>query len=473
LGTGADAISSGAMRILPSSLAAGLVCLLAGLATVERAFAIGEMITDIRVLDNARTQEDTVRSLAGIRIGEPLEVDTLDKVRERLHSTGLFADVNVYWEPFREGVRVNIVIKDKFPWAPVPTFSYSVGNISGGLVIAHGNLFGTGKRGVVGGRLSTTDSGALLAYQDPAIFGSWAFMQILGRYQDRILPEFGNVPGFNEVALRETRLRSFGFSGQLGVAWFRRVRTAVGLTLETVNMRGSYPSPDNPNAPTGLGEATEGGTRGVGEASLTFDFRAREHAILYGNALSFNVQRGSPRFGSDEKFRYWKAGVEYEQGIRIFRVTNLVARASAVAGENLPFWTENWLGGTNLRGYLYRQFSGDTQVSAQVEYHFPLFWISQLQVRGLVFNDWAALYFRELPRTDPTGTFYEVRRDGRSYLPSTYLVPGFDPHRDIHGAAGVGIRFFLKSIAVPLVGADIGRGFQRGAPFRLVLVVGA
>lgn len=438
-----------------------------------RAWAVGELVTDIRVLENVRTQDDAIRSIAGLREGDTLEIDTLEKVRERLHSTGLFADVNVYWKPFREGVQVNIVVKDKFPWAPVPTFSYSVGNISGGLIIGHGNLFGTGKRGLVGGRISTTDSGAVLAYQDPAVLGSWLFWQLQGKYQDRILPEFGNVPGFREVAIRETRLRSFGFTGQLGVAWFRRVRTAVGLTLETVNMRGSYPSPDNPAPPVGLGDATEGGTRGVGEASLTFDFRAREHAIMYGNALSFSLQRGSPRFGSDEKFRYWKAGAEFEQGVRIFRVTNFILRANASAGRNLPFWTENWLGGTNLRGYLYRQFSGDTQLSSQIEYHVPLFSISQLQVRALAFTDLAAIYFRELPRTDPTGTLYEVRRDGRQYLPATYLVPGFKADRDLHGAAGLGLRFFLKSIAVPLVGVDVGRGFGKGAPFRLVLVVGA
>jgi outer membrane protein assembly factor BamA len=75
-----------------------------------RALAVGEQITDVRVLDNQRTEESTVRSIAGISIGDTLESDTLDTVRERLNTTGLFADVNVWWEANGSGVRVNISV---------------------------------------------------------------------------------------------------------------------------------------------------------------------------------------------------------------------------------------------------------------------------------------------------------------------------------------------------------------------------
>ena len=67
------------------------------------ALAVGEEITDVRVLGNQRTEESTVRSVAGISIGDTLEMDTLDMVRERLNTTGLFADVNVWWEQHKTG----------------------------------------------------------------------------------------------------------------------------------------------------------------------------------------------------------------------------------------------------------------------------------------------------------------------------------------------------------------------------------
>ncbi|HVY39832.1 MAG TPA: POTRA domain-containing protein, partial [Polyangia bacterium] len=139
------------------------------------AFAIGEVITDVRILDNQRTEESTVRSIAGVTIGDTLQSDTLDTVRERLNTTGLFADVNVWWEPHGSGVRINISVKDKFPWAPVPTASWSANNKSFGLLFVHGNLFGRGKQLLIGGRLAQIDSGAVLAYRDPSLFGTWMY----------------------------------------------------------------------------------------------------------------------------------------------------------------------------------------------------------------------------------------------------------------------------------------------------------
>ena len=129
-----------------------LLVVIALCLSTTRAWALNEPIRDVRVLNAVRTNEETVRSIAGVSIGQPLESDTLDVVRERLHTSGMFSDVNVYWEPYQDGVRINIVIGEKFPWAPLPTFSYSPGNISGGVFVGHGNLFGRGKRGVIGGR---------------------------------------------------------------------------------------------------------------------------------------------------------------------------------------------------------------------------------------------------------------------------------------------------------------------------------
>ncbi len=435
-----------------------------------RAFALGEPITDVKVQNNSHTMDETIQSIAGVRIGDTLETDTLETARERLQTSGLFADVNVFWVPFKDGVRINIVIKDKFPWAPVPTFSKSPGNTSLGLVVGHGNLFGRGKRGVIGGRISNVDSGALIAYDDPAFFGSWGFWNLRGRFQDQIIPEYGNV-GDTTQMLRETRVRSLSVEAIAGIAWFRRVRTAVGWYLERNRIVWSprIDKPD-PRAPVGLPAASGDITRGLAEAIVTFDFRAREHAVMYGNALSFNVDLGQPRFGGDALTHYWKAGASYEHGIRFFRRHNLVVRGNGSVGEDMPFFAEPNAGGANLRGFLYRQFLGDTLLRTQVEYHFPMFSILKLDVRGVVFNDAAAIWYRKLPLD--LGGMYETTENGRSYLPPQYLLPGFSAARDIHSSVGAGLRFFLRSIAVPLVGIDLGRGFETGA-IRFMIVIGA
>ena len=49
---------------------------------------------------------------------------------------------------------------------------------------------------------------------------------------------------------------------------------------------------------------------------------------------------------------------------------------------------------------------------------------------------------------------------------------GFRAKRDVHTSVGAGLRFFLRSVAVPLVGVDAGYGLPDG-PVRIVLVIGA
>lgn len=416
-------------------------------------------------MNNQRTQEDTVRSLAGIQIGDILEPDTLETVRERINSSGLFADTNVWWEQHGAGVRVNIAVKDKFPWAPVPTATWSANNKSLGLVFVHGNLFGRGKQFLMGARLASVDSGATLVYRDPAMFGSWVYWQFLGMAQRQIIPEFDNVAA-PENPFRETRLTSYGVEPAIGVAWFRRVKTQVAWRLEKVTIAGSTdPTTDLP-----VENAARGALVGVGRAVLTFDFRAREFAVMRGTALSGALDVAGSVFKSDLSF--WRAGASFEQGIRFFKTHNLVYVVGASAGSNLPFWNENTAGGPNLRGYLYQQFRGDTQLSGKVEYHFPLFSVGSADFRALGFYDSSAIWFRNLPNMFTAGGTYRIRDtpDQRTY--PTQIEQGFNSKRDVHTAVGGGLRFFLRSVAIPLMGFDAGYGLE-SKTWRFFVIVGA
>ena len=450
-------------------MATTLVLLAPAVLAPGRALAAGETITDVRVLDNQRTGEDTVRSLVGVKIGDTMELDTLERVRERLNTAGLFSDVNVWWEPSGAGVRINVAVKDKFPWAPLPTASWSSNNRAIGLVFVHGNLFGRGKQMLVGGRLADVDSGATLAYRDPALFGGWGYWQLQGFVQKQVVPEYDNDFDVPATAERETHFTSFGFETVLGIAWFRRVKTQVAWQLQKVNVSGSdVPAFDGmPQMPYVGGDATKGAVVGIGRAALGFDFRGREFAVMSGTAFGFSFDLATPGFGSD--LRYWRAGTSFEHGTRFFRSHNFIYSAYAATGHNLPFWNEYTAGGPNLRGYLYQQFRGDTLISGKVEYHFPLFSIGAADFRALAFYDTAALWFRDIPvdnlaaRTRPTP-------DARNYLLTA--DSGFDYRRDIHNDVGAGLRFFLRSVAIPLLGFDAGYGIE-ARHWRFVLIVGA
>ena len=78
--------------------------------------------------------------------------------------------------------------------------------------------------------------------------------------------------------------------------------------------------------------------------------------------------------------------------------------------------------------------------------------------------------------TDPNGqgygTAYNQRNtpDART-LPRRLQPIGFS--RDsIHNDVGVGLRFFLRSVAVPLVGVDFGYGIE-ASHWQFIIVVGA
>jgi outer membrane protein assembly factor BamA len=473
-------------RVIPVACAIGL---LAALAPAP-ARAVGEQVTDVRVLGNVRTEESTIRSIAGVTIGDTLDSGTLDMVRERLATSGLFADVNVWWEQHGAGVRVNISVTDKFPWAPVPTASWSANNKSIGLVFVHGNLFGRGKQLVLGARLATIDSGAVLAYRDPSLFGSWFYWQLSGFAQRQVIPEYDNTVSLaNPTEIRETTLVSYGFEPAFGIAWLRRVRTQVGWHLENVLFRGSdapsppaAPDPITGGSPT-IVAATNGGLVGMARASLSFDFRAREFSVMTGGALTGTFDYASPSFHSD--FTFWRAGVGWEEGIRLFRSHNFIYSVGGYAGHDAPLFQENTAGGSNLRGYLFQQFRGDTQLAGKAEYHFPLFSIGSLDFRGLGFYDFSAIWYRQpVPTTQlppvPNDPVYGYAQrntpDQRTFMyPYPNGTPngfGFSFDQSIHNDVGVGLRFFLRSVAVPLVGIDAGYGIEARS-WRYLIIVGA
>jgi outer membrane protein insertion porin family len=457
-----------------AALRAASITSVVGLAltlSAQPAFAVGEEITDVRVLGNVRTNEATVRDIAGVSVGSTLEMDTLDTVRERLNTVGLFADVNVWWEPAGSGVRINISVKDKFPWAPVPTGSWSANNKAFGLLFVHGNLFGRGKQLVLGGRIANVDSGAVIGYRDPSLFGSWIYWQMQAFIQRGVFPEYDNTNLRLPVAIRETRMLSYAIEPAVGIAWFRRVKTLVAWRLEEFN----FDKSDNPMMPEEvLQPATTGGTIGIGKAIMSFDFRAREFAVLKGAALTGMLEVAGPSFGSD--FKFWKASASWEHGIKLFKSHNFIYFLGGNLGRDLPFFNESTVGGTNLRGYLYQQFRGDTQLAAKAEYHFPLFSIGPLDFRALGFYDAHAIWFRNAPGMivgpDASGRTYYQRDtpDLRTY-PTTMPI-GFTFEDSIRTSVGGGLRFFLRSVAVPLIGFDAGYGIE-ARTWRFILIVGA
>jgi len=90
--------------------------------------------------------------------------------------------------------------------------------------------------------------------------------------------------------------------------------------------------------------------------------------------------------------------------------------------------------------------------------------------RGLVFYDSQAVWFRNIDASmvTPGGTYMVVHPDGtyRTFLPELDgagmpHTPTAGLHRaNWHNGVGGGLRLYLKSINIPLLGFDFGYGLE-------------
>src|SRR5215831_7771267 len=85
--------------------------------------AAADTIDSILVEGNTKTQSETVELIAGIDTGDDWKPEMADLVKQRLVSSGLFNDIDVFWEPSKSlgGVRVHITVHDKHSWVVAPS----------------------------------------------------------------------------------------------------------------------------------------------------------------------------------------------------------------------------------------------------------------------------------------------------------------------------------------------------------------
>lgn len=422
------------------------------------------VVGEVTIVGTEKTRPETVQEYSRLDAGDSITAEELTRVERRLVATGLFQDVKVTPEPLGDGrVRVVLEVKDKASWVVAPTFSLSNSNIGGGVLYAEANLWGRSKKFATAAQVSTAESGLFVGYLDPNLFG-WPPLRLSfeGQLRSDRVEEYQPDPSQEvpEVA-RRTRLNSASVASELSVMIAERVRVAAKYRLMFIDAQ--PPSMDTPVTEP----AFEPGPL-QRDTSLRLlvgvDTRQNLHAIMEGLNIEGSLELSNP--GVWSHFRYKRFGLLYRHGLRIFEEQNLILRGEVAAGVDLPFHQELVAGASSLRGFLYRQFRGDTRALFTAEYHFPLFTVSALSFRGVAFSDMGMLTWRNIPEDrqlrDVNG------RVVRGYLP--------DAREGIGGVTvaqglGVGLRLFLRSVVLPLVGVDVAYGVNSGE-FRFYLVAG-
>ncbi len=437
-----------------------------GVAFAGASPAWAERIADIRIDGNTKTTDRTVGLIAGISRGDDLSPAVADRIRRDLVSSGLFRDVEVYWEavPDGGGVRLVIVARDKHSWVIAPAFYNQPTNQGGGVGFGENNLFGENKKLLLYGQLASGDTFFIGAYVDPSIAATrfhWQFDVFLksGRIFEYAAPDAWRS---DPHAVRQSRLWyantgvRFGVDLWKGVSFDLRLRGAkvgysdVKLASDQVAIEEITGDPTSTRVPAPGVEGYDVST----ELVLGIDTRANWYGIASGSRFVASFEHALPGLGSD--FIYWYSSVQLSRAIRLLERHNLTLKGAIGYGHDLPFQQEYKAGGTAQRGWKNDQFRGDSKVTANVEYAVPLFTVKGLAVRGLGFVDASYLTFRDATDTAE-----------RDYLPGSD-VKGLAP---LKSSVGVGTRLYLRQIVLPLLGLDFGYGLERGA-YEIYLAIG-
>jgi outer membrane protein assembly factor BamA len=435
-----------------------------GTSTITRApqVVLPSRVATVVVRDNEKTKPGTVKGIAGISPGDLLTDEKLSDARRRLHASGLFQVVEITPRALPNGeTEVEILVKDKISWVIAPMFSFSSSNVGGGILYAENNLFGENKKFIASGQYTSAESGVYLGFLNSNIFNWYPLSMTLETLYklDRIDEDQPLASAKNPFLERRTKVQSFGGGIGFIVNWFDVIKTAARYRYLRVSEVSS-------ESPLGFEPAFDGPQRADANLrlSISYDTLREIGPIQDGTVVELGYESSSSLWGSS--YRYREIGATFRYGWRLFENQNLRFRASSHFGFDYPFHAELVAGGNNLRGYLYREFRGDTRFAGSAEYHFPIFKVEPVAIRGVAFYDAAMIYFRDIPanltRVDYTG------RVIRRYLPDEVAGPSL---KNFGNGAGVGLRFYLSNIVLPLLGIDYGVGINSGAG-RVYLVIG-
>ena len=359
----------------------------------------------------------------GVSIGDTLEMDTLDMVRERLNTTGLFADVNVWWEQHKTGVRVNIAVKDKFPWAPVPTGSWSANNKSFGLLFVHGNLFGRGKQLLLGGRLATVDSGAALAYRDPSSSAAGSTGSCRGTSSGRTSPSTS----------RTTPARTTGPTG-------RRCSPPTASSPRSASPGSAASGPRSRGAWSKFNVDDDRTCPWTTLTTTDVDPRARQVGIGQGVRvvrLPRARVRGHDRHLAGRRLRLRAARLRQRSDLlarrRRRRARHQVLQEPQpgprhAAGPSERTCRSGWRtrrADRTCAATCTSSSAATVRSPAHAEYHFPLFSISSLDFRALGFYDIQAIWFGAMPPPSTGPGMYAAARHARPAHASSSMRNGW------------------------------------------------
>ena len=429
-----------------------------------RAAAAADTIRDIVVEGNTKTTSATVELIARIDVGDDWTPDMLDRVKRDLVSSGLFRDVEAFFDACgpttvprcdAPGVRVHLTVHDKHSWVIAPAIYDEPTYFAAGVGFGENNLFGENQKLLLYGQVASRggDSFFIGAWVLPSIHGSRFYAQLDTFLKHSQLIEYSPAHGFTDIPtpVRQSVLNYLNAGVKLGVDLFwglkldarlRGARVSYGQISALTNDGEQIGPGVDVHAPPAPGKE---GWDVSNEISLAIDRNADWFGVRTGYRYQASYEYAVPQLGSD--FHYQIYNLSLWKGVQVLERHNLTAQLNVNVGSHLPFQQEFTMGGNTMRGYLNNQFRGDLHVAANIEYSLPLFTLFGLSVRGLGFYDSGYTTFRTTSNPE------------RTYLPHSAFSAN-STLAPFKNAVGVGTRLYLQQIVIPLLGVDLGYGLE-------------
>ena len=402
-------------------------------------------IVGFTVRGDSKLTNKTAEYLSHYDLGDPITSEDIPKLVQAFQSSELFETVVVTLEPAPGGVVVVATLDDKHSWIIAPTLFLLPGNTAFGLGFAENDFQGKNQKILLYGQLGTRESLLFGTFLNPSLDGTPITYRLDLYAYRRNISEFLNPTNNDRDAsiARITQTTYLGGGALVGyrVNWW--LTPDLRVRFAKVTFHNPHAS-DAASTPLPMPE-TDGWDVTM-QARLTLDARHHRYGVTWGPYVQAIYDHTIP--GLDD-YDYSSVLVRAYQSWHFFGEHQLELRTGFIAGRHLPLHEDVTLGGAgDLRGYAIDRFRGDTRYSARVEYSLPITKRSIFAFRGIGFWDTGTIGFHS-PRTG----------GDRVYLPSQR--EDIDRWRN---DVGLGLRIYVKSIVLPLLGLDFAYGLEARAP---------
>ncbi|HYG69603.1 MAG TPA: POTRA domain-containing protein [Anaeromyxobacteraceae bacterium] len=398
-------------RLLPA-LALAAVPILA--AAAEPAAPAGVPVARIEVTGNTRTRTDVIVRALRLEAGDVVSVEALPELRRRVLNLRLFSAATVELRPAEDGAVLEVAVEERWTLLPFPFFSSSGGRWQAGLFAVESNLLGWNKTLVAGGMVSNRGGSAFGLYRDPAIRGSRWTSALSLSWSDTDRERVRR-----DVVVDSYTDQRFEASAVVG----RR------LTPELEVSAGGFSVINRPEPREGFALAPPRGE--VHGVQLAVEYEGQDYRDWFdeGLAARLRVQEGLEPLGSTRTFRRVSLAAEYTRALPLAHTFTVRASGDLVEGD--PVLDALQLGARpGSRGFTQNGLWAEEAATLGAEYQVPI-WRPR----------WGTL----------TANLFVDLGVAR------WLGHGTD-----WAAPGLGLRVYLRNVAIPALGVDVTRAPDTG-----------